>query len=201
MVNEIGYDVPQKVVSLKEIINRTGYNFIHGTTSGMVTWEGEPSPDEYRHRQPPPINWEDKIKFCLDNHPPLSVGRVISGNQRTSKELWSPVGLILSDGEIVGTGGHITGPDGKLKQLEGENNFPYPPDISLPDFNKGPYSVYEIGVENPRFSAIYVCTDALKYLGDSTDYNDLEAKAAKIASEHNLRLALIDENGEITYRS
>lgn len=199
MANETGQDIPQPSFSIKEITARTGYTFIHGTSNGMVTWKGEPSPDEYRYRQPPPIGWEDKLKFCLDNRPNLSVGRIIPGNERTSLELWSPVGLILSDGEIVGTSGHITGPEGKMERVGSENAFPYPPDISQSDFKNEQFSVYEVGVVKPKFEAIYICIDALKYLGDGTDYVDLEARALKIANEYNLPLAFISKDGEISY--
>ncbi len=182
---------------IKDLSKQSGWLFYHGTSSGMVTSGGKPSNFEYAHRSPPPKSWNDKLEYCLENHPPLSVGRIINNDQNSTRELWAPVGLILEDGIVVGSGGHITGQDGRLIRANGGDSFPYDPLINPEDFRKGPHAVYELGVEKPKFSGIYICPSKVKTTGDEENYFNLKETAREIAKKHILPLYQIDIDGRV----
>lgn len=181
---------------MKDLAVRSDWLFCHGTSEGMVRFRGKPSPDEYVHRQEPPESWEKKIEFCIENKPSLSVGRIVLDDVETVEGLWSPVGLLLEDGLVVGTGGHITGPDGRLIKILGDEPFPYNPLISPDDFKKSPYAVYELGIEKPVFSGIYICPRRVETTGDGDAYIHLQEKSLMLGKKYNLPVFLIDDHAK-----
>lgn len=184
----------RKIFKLKTIQEKTGWIFYHGTGQGMITRGSEPSPLEYAHRSPPPSDWKKKIRFCLKEHPPLSAGRIIPDDMEHSV-IWAPAGLLLADGEIVGTGGHIAGPDGKLVKLGGEKSFPYSPHATPSELRGTGHAVYEVGVEKPEFSGIYFCPTRAETAGNGA-YENLEEKTIALGKETKMPVFKIDENGQ-----
>ena len=179
--------------SLKEVQNNTGYIFYHGTNEGTITYRGEPSRIEYAHRDPPPKGWRDKIRFCSEKRPSISVGRIIPGDMEHSL-VWSPAGLLVADGTVVGTGSHITGPEGRMEPMGGES-FPYSPYATPQDLGIIGHTVYELAVEKPEFSGIYFCPARRSTIGDIEGYENLEEKTMVLGRELGLPVFKIDDNG------
>ena len=185
------------IIQLKELAAKTGFIYYHGTTQGIISSLNQPSNIDYAHRPPPPKSWEEKIKFCSNNLPSLSAGRIIPGDTNNIENIWSPVGLLIEDGAIVGTSGHITGPEGKLMRVDGGDPYPYDPSITPDDFKKSPYSRYEIGVEKPSFLGIYICPQRIETTGHEEYYENLQERATKLGKECNLPVYLVDDKGII----
>ncbi|MDQ3098360.1 MAG: hypothetical protein M3Q44_01285 [bacterium] len=185
----------EQLHTVHDLIDQTGWIIYHGTSQGRI--QNASSTGEvidYMQRDAPPEDWQKKIKFCLNNKPSISAGRVIYESSNPDPgTLWSPVGLLVSDGIIVGTGGQITGPDGHLIPVGGGEQFPYSPTANSSELARKGVALYELGIEQPVFKAIYISSYTQQFRGSA--YDKLYQQAVSLSKEVGLPLVKITREG------
>jgi len=166
--------------TIKELceISDSPWIYIHGTRDGYLLVNGEPDPDEYKNSLPPE-KWQDKVRYVIENLPNIAVGRVLQGELIYSNQFWSGIGLIIKNGDILGTGAHRRDINGDLVPYDqGRDEFIYPAD-------RNSCGLYELAVSQPEIKGLYFLPN--------TPAQDIQ-KVCAIADEYNLPVYTFDIN-------